>query len=486
MSTQAVMVTELQSIPMAELELRQPERCHGRDVGDSEAGNSPGLVTSADNGPTVVQQDVTVVDQAPAVPYFKLLVAGFSYVCAGVNDGTLGPLIPHMINTFHIGTGEVAIIYVSTFAGWFLAAATGPLLTAHLTLGQLLAAGAALQLSAQCLRPRGRFPLFCVTFFVQALGMAYQDSHANTFVSGLPNVPHRWLSFIHACYALGCLVGPLIATGLLTTTGSTTGTATGVEDWRRIYFILIGMGVLNMASVAMAFKDSLWSKVAHPSDATTTTTNSELQQPPKKRRRTKAAFQELATLFRSKALWLLSLFYFFNFGALLTAGGWVVEFLTTVRGGSLSDMGYVPTGLYGGLLLGRLLLAEPTFRLGERRMLLAYSAASAALQLVFWLQPNVVASAVALSLMGFFSGPFFATGMSVASKLFPKKSQPAALGFIFVLAQAGGAIFPSLTGLVATSAGVAVLQPIVLALIIASACCWYTVPTRGMVSPHHE
>ncbi|KAK7974255.1 hypothetical protein PG989_016103 [Apiospora arundinis] len=43
--------------------------------------------------------------------------------------------------------------------------------------------------------------------------MAYQDTHVNTFVSGIPNVPHRWLGFIHGCYALGCFVGPLIATG---------------------------------------------------------------------------------------------------------------------------------------------------------------------------------------------------------------------------------------------------------------------------------
>ncbi|KAK8066985.1 MFS general substrate transporter [Apiospora hydei] len=340
MSTQTVVATEPQSIPMAELELRRPERCHGRDLGDPEAGNSPGMFTAsaADTSPAVVQH-LTVVDQTPAVPYFKLLVAGFSYICAGINDGTLGPLIPHIINTFRIGTGEVAIIYVSTFAGWLLAAATGPLLTPHLTLGQLLAAGAALQLLAQCLRPwdwdwsRGGspFPQFCATFFVQALGMAYQDSHANTFVSGLPHVPHRWLGFIHACYALGCLVGPLIATGLVATTSgssTTTGTGTGTTGvdggWRRVYFILIGIGVLNMAGVALAFKDSLWSKAAHPSNATTTTTTNS--------RRTKAAFQELVALLRSKALWLLSLFYFFNFGALLTAGGWVVEFLTAVRG----------------------------------------------------------------------------------------------------------------------------------------------------------
>ncbi|KAK8109614.1 Major facilitator superfamily domain- general substrate transporter [Apiospora kogelbergensis] len=450
---------------MADLELQH----RGGDLGNPEV--------SADIPPTHDIQHA-VVEQTPAVPYFKLLVAGFSFFCAGINDGTLGPLIPYIIDTFHIGTGEIAIIYGATFAGWFLAAATNPVLTAHLTLGQLLAVGAALQLLAQSLRPvgggdAGGLALFCVTFFLQSLGMAYQDSHANTFVSGIANVPHRWISFIHACYALGCFLGPLVATGFATAKRTA---AAPVDGWRMVYFVFIGIGVLNMVGVAMAFQDSLWSKQNIPS---TTTTNNE----PRQKGTTRAAFQEMSVLLRSKSLWLLSLFYFFNLGALLTAGGWVVEFLTTVRGGSLARMGYVPTGYYGGLLLGRLLLAEPTFRLGERRMLLAYSAVCVALQLVFWLQPNVIASAAALSLMGFFFGPFFATGMSVASKLFPKKSQPAALGFIFVLAQAGGAIFPSVTGLVATSVGVAVLQPVVLSLIVASAFCWYLVPG---VPSHNE
>lgn len=67
------------------------------------------------------------------------------------------------------------------------------------------------------------------------------------------------------------------------------------------------------------------------------------------------------------------------------------------------------TGFYGGLALGRLVLAEPTYRLGERRMLLLYSVLCLALQLVFWRVKNVIADAVAVSCMGFLLGPYFAT-----------------------------------------------------------------------------
>lgn len=154
--------------------------------------------------------------------------------------------------------------------------------------------------------------------------------------------------------------------------------------------------------MAVAFRDSLWSKLPHrPSNGN----GSEGEE----QKRSRAALRGMARLLKSRTLWLLSIFYFLTLGANFTAGGWVVEFLTTVRGGDLAAAGYVPTGFYGGMLAGRLLLAEPTFRYGEQRMLLLYSALCVALQLVFWLQPNIVGSAVALSFIGFFSGPFFAT-----------------------------------------------------------------------------
>jgi hypothetical protein len=49
-----------------------------------------------------------------------------------------------------------------------------------------------------------------------------------------------------------------------------------------------------------------------------------------------------------------------------------VEYLVDVRGGDISRMGCVLAGFSGEGFLGRLLLTEPTFRLGERRMIFIY------------------------------------------------------------------------------------------------------------------
>ena len=171
-------------------------------------------------------------------------------------------------------------------------------------------------------------------------------------------------------------------------------------------------------------------------------------------------------------------------------------------------MGYVPTGFWVGGLLGRLLLAEPTSRLGERRMVTNYCILCIVLQLIFWLVPSIVVDAVMLSLLGFFSGPFFPTvgpslfefqwlisspkAVSVGSKLFPSHLHSAALsmcinwtlrdrkltksGLMFVLFQAGGAIFPSVTGILAAHVGVKVLQPVLVGLFVATLVSWLLVP----------
>jgi hypothetical protein len=59
-------------------------------------------------------------------------------------------------------------------------------------------------------------------------------------------------------------------------------------------------------------------------------------------------------------------------GTGISAGGWVAEYLIQARNGHLPDVGYVPASVWAGIFLGRVLLAEPTYRFGERRMTMMY------------------------------------------------------------------------------------------------------------------
>ena len=143
------------------------------------------------------------------------------------------------------------------------------------------------------------------------------------------------------------------------------------------------------------------------------------------------------------------------------------------------------SGFWGGLTASRVLLADITFRLAERWMIFLYLFAAFAAQLVFWFVPNIVAIAVVISLLGFSIGPFFTTGISVATKLMPWQLHVAAVGFMATTGQAGSAAFPFLTGAVAAKVGMQALHPILAGLLAAMAIRRAMVPrvTRSRRTP---
>ncbi|WPH03687.1 Hypothetical protein R9X50_00657000 [Acrodontium crateriforme] len=418
-------------------------------------------IRSSAAGPENVEHAVAAVQpvEVKGVIRLKLISCIFCFFNAGINDGSLGALIPYILRQYNISTGWMAIPYGVAFFGWLIAAFIGGYSRIKLGSGGVIVVGAAFQFIAQVFRfwvPP--FGLFSITFFLVALGQALQEPQANTFVSNLKSA-HRWLGLLHASYAIGALVGPLIAAAIA---------SNFLNKWAAFYYIPTAIGLVNVGVAALIFRDDIsiyqrWSR-----------RSSSIQFPAE--RHSATALVEFKATLRQKPVWMLSIFFFLYLGAAITAGGWVVEFLNVVRGGKLSQVGYISSAFYGGLAAGRLLLAEPTFRFGEKRMFLLYGAISLVLQIVFWRVPNLIVDAAMVSFMGFLLGPAFATGVSVGSKLIPVELQPSGLAMIFVMAQAGGALFPAITGVITAGAGVGTLQPILVGLLAAMCVAWFFVP----------
>ena len=128
------------------------------------------------------------------------------------------------------------------------------------------------------------------------------------------------------------------------------------------------------------------------------------------------------------------------------------------------------------MALGRATLGFVTERFGERICISIYLALSLALQLIFWLVPKFVVSVVAVALLGFFLGPMFPGCVMMAAKLLPKHIHVSAIGFAMAIGGTGGTVFPFAIGAIASSKGVQVLQPIVLALLIVLLGLWLIFP----------
>jgi fucose permease len=144
------------------------------------------------------------------------------------------------------------------------------------------------------------FRVFCATFFLAALGTAFQDSQANTFVSTVKTA-HRWLGVIHASYGIGCLVGPLVATAIA---------SARPEKWTWFYWLLVGLGMFNLVFVTWAFRGDLVLGQTHEQEAGRSRHKGKAQK----------AWEETKATLKEKVVWLLSLFFFFHLGVGITAG----------------------------------------------------------------------------------------------------------------------------------------------------------------------
>jgi len=141
-------------------------------------------------------------------------------------------------------------------------------------------------------------------------------------------------------------------------------------------------------------------------------------------------------------------------------------------------MGYTATGFWLGITIGRMIMGHtPTGKLGQKRIVYIYLLLTLFLYLLFWLIPSIVASSVAIALVGISLGPIYPCTMNVLSKLVEDRELlVAVVGVVGGLGNAGGAIAPFTTGLLAQSKGVWVLQPVILSLVASMIGTWWFLP----------
>jgi fucose permease len=157
-----------------------------------------------------------------------------------------------------------------------------------------------------------------------------------------------------------------------------------------------------------------------------------------------------------------------------------------VRHGDPFDSGMAETGYWLGITVGRFVLGFVSPRIGEKLSIAIYLMLAIAFELIFWLVPDFIVSAVAVAFVGFFMGTIFPGVVIVATRLLPKDLHVAAIGFAAAFSMGGGAVFPFMIGAIAEAKGVAVLQPVLLAMLAVSLGIWGTlfrVPRQGL--SHH-
>ncbi|KAF4611885.1 hypothetical protein D9613_003751 [Agrocybe pediades] len=178
---------------------------------------------------------------------------------------------------------------------------------------------------------------------------------------------------------------------------------------------------------------------------------------------------------RDRASQALAFFALMYVGVEVTIGGWIVTYIINVRGGGTTS-GYVSSGFWGGITIGRVALLWVNKKIGAKPVLFLYAVLAIALELVVWFVPSLVGDAIAVSLIGVLFGPMYPLIMEQASRTIPRSILTGGIGWISGIGQIGSALIPFIAGAVSQKHGIRSLQPMLIGMMAFMTCVWAAVP----------
>ncbi|KAI1265433.1 putative MFS transporter [Xylariaceae sp. FL1019] len=457
------------STAVMELQTMSPLHLQGKDIGDGSPPNIMGMpmrqssteghrLSSGSLPSPITATEVKERWNYPRANVPKVAACFYSMFVMGANDAAYGPIIPYLQEYYHLSYLIVSLLFLSPFVGYTLAAFLNSRL--HLSIGQrgvsLITCFSHL-VAYIVIAVHPPYPVLVVAFALAGFGNGVADAAWNAFVGNLDRA-NELLGFLHGLYGAGAVVSPLVATAFITKVGL---------PWYSFYYLMIGLAGLELVSATLGF----WSSTAkvyreHIAHSAGDSPESGLRE---------ALFHKPG----ARVTWLCSIFLLGYVGLEVSLGGWIVEFMIQVRHGGAFESGLTATGFWLGLTVGRVVLGFVTPRIGEKLAIMIYLPIAMGLELLFWLVPQFIVSAVAIGLQGFFIGPLFPAAIIAMSKLLPRHLHVGAIGFAAAFGGSGAAVLPFAVGAIAQAKGVQVLQPIILALLAAIFIVWCGLPRIG-------
>nr|GAT48810.1 predicted protein [Mycena chlorophos] len=385
----------------------------------------------------------------------QLAVLCWTLFTGGWNDGSNGPLIPRMQQVYHVDYTIVSLIFIFQCFGSTVGAVGNIALIKRFGFGKLVIFGSCLQLVAYAIQACDLpFPVFLLGSVINGIGGAVKTAQANGYAVGLSTNAELKIGLLQASYGVGALIAPLAATQFAQLSG---------RKWAFYYLTSLGVILIDTINLTLVFR-------GRTQEDCLADIGQEFREKEKEGNK-----GHLRQILSTKAAHMLALFLFVYVGTEVSIGGWIVSFLISRRSGSAAT-GYVSSGFFGGLTLGRVILIPINKRLGERRVVFIYGVIAIGLELVIWLVHSLIGDAIAVSFVGLVMGPLFPIAITHTTKVFPPWLVTGAVGWATGAATVGAAIMPFVTGVISNRAGITALEPVVIAMLAIMVLSWMLVP----------
>ena len=385
--------------------------------------------------------------------WMPLALSYGAFILAGLSAGVGGVLLPAQIDDYGLDKATIGTQFFAFSAGFMLAGSTaGPLVHRFGIRVSLVAGGGAFVLAGLYTAVRPPFLAFLAAQLVAGYGTGILESVLNVYLAGLPRAT-TLLNRLHAFFGVGALLGPLLATGILTSL-----------PWTAVWLVL----ALVCLPLLVGFHLTLPAREAPPPT------------PAAQEHAGHPGGGLLAAASRQPAVLLGAVFLAVYVGLEISVGNWGFTFLVDEHGQGDLLAGYTVSGYWLGLALGRFLISPVATRFGMTAtgmtfVCLAGITVSATLA---WMAPGAAVASVSFVLLGFWLGPVFPTTMAVAPRLTATRLVPTTIGLLNGVSVLGGAVFPWMAGAIAQGVGVWTLPPFALALALSQLVIWWLVVGR--------
>ena len=364
-----------------------------------------------------------------------LAIAFVGFVSLGLPDAVIGVAWPSVRDTFGLHLSSLGLVLVGTGCGYLLSSFFAGRLIDRLGIGVLLAASSTMVAASGlgfALAPV--WPVFVACSLLHGLGSGAIDGGLNSFAAS--NFSARHMNWLHACYCLGAMLGPMLMTGVLARNGS----------WR-VAYAWIGTAMLLLSLLFCATRHR-WGLPASGNFGAG-----------------RPAVSMAATL-RHPAVWLQMVLFLFYTGLEVTVGQWTFTLFTESRNIDEQVAGAWVSLYWGSIGVGRVLLGFVVGRIGIDR-LLRWSLGTALVGSLLFAIPGPGPLPLAgLALIGLALAPIYPGLMTRTPQRLGAAYAAHAVGFQVSAAMLGAAVVPGVVGIAADWYGLETVPAAVVLL-----CC---------------
>jgi len=365
-----------------------------------------------------------------------ILLSYIAFISLGMPDGLLGVAWPGIRRDFSLPLDALGILLIFSTSGYILSSFFSGALVRRLGIGGLLSLSCGATATALLIYSITPFWfLFAAAATLGGLGAGAIDAGINTYVAR--NHSERMMQWLHASFGIGITAGPFIMTMGLTLT----------SRWQWGYKVVASAQLI--LAIAFFLTRNQWKSV-----------HVEEESPEQMEEAT------LGETLKVLSAWLSMLMFFIYTGVEIGLGLWAYTLLTESRGIAPELAGFI-TGSYWGMFTAGRMLAGFYSRKFRVTTLIYFSIALALtgiLMVILNIHDFLTVAGIALT--GFAVAPVFPGLVSDTHNRVGRRFQSHTIGMQIAAAGVGGAVVPTLAGVLARVFGLEVIPLYVLAALL--------------------